>query len=173
MNKVVAFVPLVFLFLLSCSNSDSKICVTKKTISINNIGEEIQYDGLKLVFENEHYKIYFSRYISANGDAYRDGSGIFILKLDTGVAYSNWDFLDSQINVETVNDHSNYFSSGSLKISDNCNQLFFTESIELLAWFPLFQPAQAEGIYNVELKLQLADNTNVELNTSVEVIRFN
>ncbi len=173
MNKVIVFASLVFLFLLSCSSSDSKSCVDAKTISINNIEEEIQYDGLKLVFENEHYKIYFSKYISANGDAYRDGSGIFILKLDTGIAYSNWDFLDGQINIETVNNAADYFSSGSLTISDNCNQLFFTENIELLAWFPSFLPAQAEGIYNVELKLQLADSTDVLVNTSVEVLRFN
>lgn len=173
MKRVIIFIPLVFLFLLSCSKSDSRSCVDQKTISINNIGEEIDYDGLKLVFENENYKVYFSKYISANGDAYRDGSGIFILKLDTGIAYTNWDFLESQINIETVSNSADYFSTGSLKISDNCNQLYFTDNIEMLSWFPSYQPVQVEGIYNVELKLKLADNTNVLVNTNVEALRFN
>jgi hypothetical protein len=102
-------------------------------------------------------------------------SGLSVeLKLDNSIAYTNYDFFDNQINIPTTFDPSDYFSTGSIKISDNCNQLFFTDNINQLFWYPTYSPEkQAEGIYNVELKLKLIDNIDVLVNTQVEVIRYN
>lgn len=164
----------ISLFLLSCNKDDSKSCLSPKTIMINSISQEGSFDGLNLVYENSNYKVYFSKYISSNADGYRDSSGLFILKLDNSIAYTNYDFFDNQINIPTTFDPSDYFSTGSIKISDNCNQLFFTDNINQLFWYPTYSPEkQAEGIYNVELKLKLIDNTDVLVNTQVEVIRYN
>ena len=79
----------ISLFLLSCNKDDSKSCLSPKTIMINSISQEGSFDGLNLVYENSNYKVYFSKYISSNADGYRDSSGLFILKLDNSIAYTN------------------------------------------------------------------------------------
>ncbi|MBS1533679.1 MAG: hypothetical protein JST78_01270 [Bacteroidetes bacterium] len=162
----------LFLFLLvACSNSDSKVCVQTKTIKINSVPQEAAFDGLKLVFSNDHFKVYFSKYASVNGDMIRDGSGLYIVNQNTGVAYSSYDFFSGEI-PETVSDPTDFFTVASLKISNNCEQVFFSDDINNFMWFPGNPSSIAEGIYHAELKLKLADNSDVSVKTNFEIIKY-
>jgi hypothetical protein len=161
---------LLGLVLISCS-SDSKVCVPSKTIKINSFPQEAAFDGLKLVYSNSNFKVYFSKYASVNGDATREGSGLYIENLNTGMAYSSYDFL-SDIVIDTTYDPTDFFTTASLKISSNCDELYFSDDINNFMWYPNYSASLNEGIYHAELKLKLADNSDVSIKTNFEIIKY-
>lgn len=178
MKKNILIIGLVYTIIISCSkneNSNDSLCVNPKTISLANVGQEFNYYGLKQVFSNSNFEIYVSKYSTPNGDLIRDSFGIYILRINDGAAFSNYPFLD----VDNVESNPNlgfnptgFFSEGSIKISNKCVEVFSTQNINTLYWIPTFNPRQVEGSYSVELKLKLDDNTEVNVNTTTEVINY-
>jgi len=163
----------LFVLLVSCNESDSTSCLDKKTITtINNPGDEFETQGYKEAYSDANYKIYVSLYLSPNGDAVRDDFGFFIVKNDD-TAYCNYSGIkaDHLENLQISNEPTGFFSEGSLRISNNCDSLFFNENINQLNWAPSYTANTPEGTYKVNLKLKLDDNTLVDINTTTEVLK--
>jgi len=143
---------------LSCS-SDDKNCLNSKTLDIE-FGEEFSVASTKEIYADSDNKIWISSFTSPNGDGINDTFMIFIRNLNNGEEFDS-----------TLSGNSEEFiKSGELKISNECEEIFSTNNINDLTWYPGYEPPQPEGIYNVNLKLTLLNDTNLDLKDSFEVI---
>jgi hypothetical protein len=144
--------------ILSCSSDDNS-CLQSKTLDIA-FGEELGLNNSKVIYSDSNYKIWISSYTSPNGDGINDEFMLLIRNLENGEEF------DSTINNNAIE----FISEGELIISNECEEIFSTNNINDLTWYPGYEPPQPEGIYNVNLNLTLANNTNLDLEDTFEVI---
>ncbi|WP_298239515.1 hypothetical protein [uncultured Algibacter sp.] len=159
MKKLTIIYALLIGIGISSCSSDNNNCLKSKTIDVGVI-EELKIVSHKEIYADSNYEIWISTFSSPNGDGIRDTFTIIIIDINNGGEF------DSSTSTNAVE----FLKSAELKISNECEEIFSTNNINNLTWYPGYQPPQPEGIYNVNLKLTLANDTNIDITDSFEVI---
>ncbi|MFD0837378.1 hypothetical protein ACFQ0I_16485 [Mariniflexile aquimaris] len=159
MKKLTMILALLIGIGISSCSSDNNNCLKSKTIDVGVI-EELKIVSHKEIYADSNYEIWISTFSSPNGDGIRDTFSIIIIDQNSGGEF------DSSISINSAE----FLKSGELKISNECEEIFSTNNINNLTWYPGYEPPQPEGTYNVNLKLTFANDTTIDITDSFEVI---
>ena len=153
------FTLFIGLTISSCSSDEQKNCIKNSTIETDFV-VELNIKSSKEIYSDSNFTISISTYTSPNGDGIRDTFFITIKNLNDNTTFNSL----------TSNNSEEFIASAELKISNECDEIFSTSDINNLTWYPGYIPPQLEGTYNVDLKMTLIDDTNINLKNSFEVL---
>ncbi len=156
---------LTCLITLSCSSDDN--CLRSLTGTTDNIPRTTEF---KEIYSDNNYKINITKFMTPNGDGINDTYKLYIEDLSNNTFYINGDFgVTSNLSPNTTDDPTNFFSSISLMVSNDCSDLYNSTDINDFSWLLDFNDPVEQGNYNIEFTVDMTNGRPITVSNNFDL----